>query len=244
MSDIFEEDLFGDSEPITPQQPVDDARISDDEEDEIPFGSEEGDEEGVVPTAKEKPLTNLEFLSRMLHSSLRNYLREYQKWLRHKFSDKLLDTFLDIASKMEEEDVTPEILGAILPDLGVDDLRKDIIVNSYRLVYEDTSKCLLKVTYEKFREIVYREYFDSVKNNNAVETIEKIQNSEFFLPPYGAVQNDTFQQLKFGEFDMSSIMEDLGSPLYSHFPDINNTSPIKGYIPSQVTMVAGQLWAS
>lgn len=243
------DDLFGDetSEPIV--ETPDDATLPDSEDDwgeeitdRIPDESEEEEEEddrSVIPSNKEKPVTNLQFLSRMLHPQLRSYLREYKSWLKDKFSEQLLSLFLDIIEKMADEDVTPNVLDAILPDLGVDDLRKDIIVSSYKLIYEDESKCLCKVTYDKFREIVYQAYFKSVNDGDAVRTLERIQNSDFFLPPYGMMESDNFQQMKFGEFDMKNIMEDLGSPLYSHFPEINNTSPIKGYIPSQVTMVSG-----
>ena len=230
------DDLFGDDEVIVTKGEVKEEKV-----DGVWELEEITDEpQSTVPNNKQKPITNLEFLSRMLHPFLRGYLKEYQRWLRGKFSDQLLSLFLDISTKLEDQTVSSEVLSAILPDLGVDDLRRSIISENYKLIVEDETKTLCKVTYDKFREIVYQEYFKSVNTGDAVETLEKIQNSDFFLPPFGMLENDNFKQLKFGEFDLSTIMEDLGSPLYSHFPELNEISPIKGYIPSQVTMVAGQ----
>lgn len=184
-------------------------------------------------------LSNLDFLSRMLHRDLRGYIKPYYKYLRKKFSDSVLDLFIDITDKLSDENVTPEVLNAILPDMGVTDVRKEVIVRNFTLINEDKTEALKRSTYERFREIVYREYFDMINTGSAVETLEKIQNSDFFLPPYGVTNSDNFKQVDFGAFDIDSITEDLGSPLYSHFKEINETSPIKGYIPSQVTMVAG-----
>ena len=254
MGNIFEDELFGDvptsNEGLvnpTPSTTVESdgnyqAVSSVDEEEAFELPEEDDSTpfpESTVPKNSQKPVTNIEFLSRMLHPALRSYLRENQKWLRGSFSESLLSFFMDLCTKIEDESISPEILDAMLPDLGVSDLRKDIIVRNYKLITEDTTMCLAKTTYEKFREIVYKAYFDSVNEGNAVETLEAIQNSDFFLPPFGIINSDTFKQVKFGDFDMQSIMEDLGSPLYSHFAELNEISPINGYIPSQVTMISG-----
>ena len=254
MNNIFEDELFGDVpssneelvSPVPSITPTSDGNYQtvdhlDNSEDNVFELPEEDDNipESTVPKNSQKPVTNIEFLSRMLHPALRSYLRENQKWLRSSFSESLLSLFMDICTKIEDESISPEVLDAMLPDLGVSDLRKDIIVRNYKLITEDTTMCLAKTTYEKFREIVYKAYFDSVNEGNAVETLEAIQNSDFFLPPFGIINSDTFKQVKFGDFDMQSIMEDLGSPLYSHFAELNEISPINGYIPSQVTMISG-----
>lgn len=190
-------------------------------------------------TGKGESISNLDFLSRMLHRDLRGYIKPYYRYLRRKFSEATLDLFVDICDKISDDLITPEVLNAVLPDMGVTDIRKDIIVKNYALILSDQTETLKKSTYERFREIVYREYFDIVNTGSAVETLEKIQNSDFFLPPYGVTNSDNFKQVNFGSFDMQNITEDLGSPLYSHFDEINATSPIKGYLPNQVTMVSG-----
>ena len=190
-------------------------------------------------TYEKENITNLDFLSRMLCRDLRTYIGSYDKYLSSKLSKELVSLFVDLSDKLGDGDVTPEVLNAILPDIGITDVRRDIIVKNYKLIYEDQSKALKKSTYERFREIVYRAYFETVNTGSAVDTLEKIQSGEFFLPPFGVMESDNFKQVNFGEFDMSTIVEELGSPLYSHFPEINELFPIKGYIPSQVTMVAG-----
>jgi len=198
-------------------------------------------EESYKPTNKEETenITNLDFLSRMLHKDLRSYINSYNKYLSAKLSKDLLSLFMDLSEKLGEGDVSPEVLNAILPDLGITDVRRDIIVRNYKLISEDSTKVLKKSTYERFRELVYRSYFETVNTGSAVETLEKIQSGEFFLPPFGVMESDNFKQVDFGALDMNSIVEELGAPLYSHFPEINELFPIKGYIPSQVTMVSG-----
>lgn len=193
----------------------------------------------VVPQSSEEAISNLDFLSRMLHKNLRGLIKPYFNYLRSKFSKELLELFVDIVDKLSDDLITPEVLNAILPDMGVTDVRRDIIVNNYRLINEDTTRCLERSTYDRFREIVYRAYFEKVNTGSAVETLEKIQSGDFFIPPFGVMNSDSFTQVDFGKFDLQSIVDDLGKPLYSHFKELNDMSPIKGYIPSQVTMVIG-----
>lgn len=183
-------------------------------------------------------ITNLDFLSRMMSKNLRGYFKANYRWLVKKFSNEILSTFMDICNKVEDADVEPDVFDVVLKDMGITDLRHDIILNNYVKMKLDKSRVIEKSTYERFREIVYKAYFDSVNNGNAVDTLEKIQSSEFFLPPYGVIESDSFKQVDFGDIDIGSIVEDLGSPLYSHFKEINDVSPIHGYIPSQVTMIA------
>ena len=183
-------------------------------------------------------MTNLDFLSRMMSKNLRGYFKSNYSWLVKKFSRDILDTFMGICDKLGDEDVEIDVFDIVLKDMGITDVRHDIILSNFEKVKNDKSGVIEKSTYERFREIVYKAYFDSVNNGNAVETLEKIQSSEFFLPPYGIIESETFKQVDFGDIDVDSIVEDLGAPLYSHFKEINDVSPIHGYIPSQVTMIA------
>lgn len=211
---------------------------------EIPKGEGEGEikdfDFSMNSPTMENPneMTNLDFLSRMMSKNLRGYFKGNYSWLVKKFSRDILDTFMGICDKLGDEDVETDVFDIVLKDMGVTDVRHDIILSNFEKVKQDRSGVIEKSTYERFREIVYKAYFDSVNNGNAVETLEKIQSSEFFLPPYGIIESETFKQVDFGDIDVDSIVEDLGAPLYSHFKEINDVSPIHGYIPSQVTMIA------
>ena len=226
---------------------------SQEEENEVPESFEEDEPEEVAEISIDKSvkpfdfgqkqdsnLTNLDFLSRMLYRDLRGYLRQNYKWLSRKFSKELLETFMEICHKISDNDVETSLLEIVLKDMGIIDIRKDIILKNYDLIRQDESKVICKSTYEKFREIVSREYIErTIVPSDAVKSLERLQNSDFFLPPFGVIESDTFKQCVFGDFDMSTIMEDLGAPLISNFEPLNEISPIGGYLPGQVTMVSG-----
>ena len=226
---------------------------SQEEENEVPESFEEDEPEEVAEVSIDKSvkpfdfgqkqdsnLTNLDFLSRMLYRDLRGYLRQNYKWLSRKFSKELLETFMEICHKISDNDVETSLLEIVLKDMGIIDIRKDIILKNYDLIRQDESKVICKSTYEKFREIVSREYIErTIVPSDAVKSLERLQNSDFFLPPFGVIESDTFKQCVFGDFDMSTIMEDLGAPLVSNFEPLNEISPIGGYLPGQVTMVSG-----
>lgn len=190
-------------------------------------------------TSTDSSLTNLDFMSRMLHKDLRPLIKSYSNHLRARFSTQMIDLFLDICTKLGKEEVTPDILTVVLSDLGVSEVQSKIIIKNYETIISDTTKVLCRSTYDRFREIICQEYFKKVSTGDAVQTLERIQNDGFFLPPFGTIDSETFRQSKFGDIDINNIVKDLGKPLISHFKEINDIFPIKGYIPSQVVMVAG-----
>lgn len=190
-------------------------------------------------TSTDSSLTNLDFMSRMLHKDLRPLIKSYSNYLRNRFSSQMIDLFLDICDKLGKEEVSPDILAIVLSDLGVSEVQSKIIIKNYETIISDTTKVLCRSTYDRFREIICQEYFKKVNTGDAVQTLERIQNDGFFLPPFGTIDSDTFRQSNFGDINVNDIVKDLGQPLISHFKEINDIFPINGYIPSQVVMVSG-----
>lgn len=138
--------------------------------------------------------------------------------------------------------VDPNVVDALLDDMGIIDIRKETILSQYRLMYNDVNKVLVKSTYEKFSDLVYKEFTEgAVKEaeGKATELVSKIRDSDFFLPPFDSINSETFQEMNFSEIDINEVLEDLGSCLKSSFEEINNSSPVGGYISGQVIMVLG-----
>lgn len=187
-------------------------------------------------------LTNIQFLARLLHEDLRGYIREYSSWLSRSLKSELLTDFLDISNAMGTGRVSPEVVDALLDDLGIIDIRKPTILSQYSLVYNDRNKVLVKSTYEKFSNLVYKEFAEqAVKeaDGKATDLVSAIRDSEFYLPPFDTMNSDTFQEMNFSEIDINDVLEDLGTSLKSSFQEINDSSPIGGYISGQVVMVLG-----